>query len=358
MRISILSHATNSFAEIYARGFRDRGHEVQFLSLEDRPLEIRGVEVQVVAPPGFRPRESSTRVPYLAALRPTRKALRSFQPDLLFALFLSSAGIVARLARHPRTVVSAVGSDVYLHRNGALWRSVFRWLAAGTARVHAVSDPLRDVLVDEMHIPESKVFVCPLGIDTADIPTIPFDQRPREGRILVTRGHHKVYDQETVLGALARLKAWGVRAQVTFAHAGAGVERTRRAVEQSGLADRVRFVSGYTLDELPALLADCDVYVSSSLHDGTSTSLLEAQCSGTPVVVSDIPANHAWVRHEREGILFPPGDPEALALSLRRILDDPELGERIGTAGRRIVLVKGERGVLLDRLLEVFASLF
>ncbi|MEE2702455.1 MAG: glycosyltransferase family 4 protein [Myxococcota bacterium] len=357
MRISILSHSSNRFSEIYARSFRDRGHQVQFLSLEDQPLEIEDVEVRIVVPAGFRPLETSARIHYLAAVPRARREIRAFRPDLLFGLYLNSAGLIARLADHPRTIISARGSDVYLHRGKFPWPRVFRWMARGSVRVHAVSEPLRKILVDEMHIPKSKVFVCPLGIDSTRLPEIRFEQRPAEGELLVTRGHGRTHDQQTILEALLRLQSRGVRARVTFAHAGPGVEATRNAAERLGLADQVRFVPGYHQNELPALLTGCDAYVSASLHDGTSSSLLEALCSATPVVVSDIAANRSWIRHGREGLLFPPGDPEALAGSLERVITDPELRRRIGAGGRRIVLEKAERAAHMDQLVEIFSSL-
>ena len=357
MRISILSHTSNRFSEIYACSFRDRGHQVQFLALDDRPLEIDQVEVRGLGPRGFRPDESSARIPYLRAVLPARYALRRFRPDVLFASYLSSAGVVARLAGHPCLVPSAVGTDLYARIDSRLWRGVYRWMFTGSAHVHTVSEHMCSLLVDRLQLPRHKVSVCPLGIDTARFPQAPQKRRPMDGRILVTRGHAKVYDQETVLAGLSQLRASGVPAQVTFAHAGPGVENTRKTVERLGLGNQVRFLSGYTEEELPGLLSDCDVYVSASRHDGTSTSLLEALCSGTPVVVSDIAANRPWVQHDREGLLFTPGSADSLAQNLRRALASTDLRERIGTAGRRAVLEKGERGVHVDRLLEVFATL-
>ena len=357
MRISILSHTSNRFSEIYACSFRDRGHQIQFLALEDDPLEIDQVEVRGIGPKGFRPTHSAARTPYLKAVLPARAALRRFRPDVLFTPYLSSAGVVGRLTGHPRLVPSAVGTDLYARVDSRIWRGVYRWIFAGSAHVHTVSDHMCSLLVDRFGLPIDQVSVCPLGIQTDRFPQAPFNRRPMDGRILVTRGHAETYDQETVVAGLSRLHALGVSARLTFAHAGSGVENTRKAVERLGLGEWVRFLPGYAEEELPGLLSDCDVYVSASRHDGTSTSLLEALCSGTPVVVSDIEANRPWVRHEHEGLLFTPGNADSLAQNLSRALANSKLRERMGTAGRRVVLEKGEHDVHVDRLLEVFASL-
>ena len=51
-----------------------------------------------------------------------------------------------------------------------------------------------------------------------------------------------------------------------------------------------------------------DLYVSPSHVDGSSVSLMEAMASGTPPLVSDIPANREWVREDANGWLFRDGD--------------------------------------------------
>ena len=55
------------------------------------------------------------------------------------------------------------------------------------------------------------------------------------------------------------------------------------------------------------------VYVSTSLADGTSISLLEAMAAGLIPVVSDIDANRPWITHGEDGFFFPAGDSQALA---------------------------------------------
>src|SRR5207244_9134549 len=56
-----------------------------------------------------------------------------------------------------------------------------------------------------------------------------------------------------------------------------------------------------------------DLYVSCSLSDGSSVSLLEAMATGLPVVVSDTPGNREWVVSGKNGWLAPVGDADAFA---------------------------------------------
>jgi len=66
-------------------------------------------------------------------------------------------------------------------------------------------------------------------------------------------------------------------------------------------------------DAISAYFRAVDLYVSCSLSDGSSVSLLEAIATGLPVVVSDTPGNREWVVSGKNGWLAPVGDAEAFA---------------------------------------------
>lgn len=82
------------------------------------------------------------------------------------------------------------------------------------------------------------------------------------------------------------------------------------------------------------LLAAADVWTMPSLREALPMSLLEAMICGTPVVASRVGGIPEAVRDGVEGLLVPPGDVDALADALRRLLTDAELRRRVGEAGR------------------------
>ncbi|HUF84047.1 MAG TPA: glycosyltransferase family 4 protein [Acidimicrobiia bacterium] len=63
--------------------------------------------------------------------------------------------------------------------------------------------------------------------------------------------------------------------------------------------------------------------------------LLEAMAAGVPAVASDIPGYRSVARPDREALIVPPGDPDALRSALRRLLDDAAQRDRLVEAGRR-----------------------
>lgn len=355
MRIAILTHGISPFGHEYARAFAELGHEAEVFSLSACDPSAEGTPTRLVGPPDYRPWERESRLPYLKTILPLRRAVRDTRPDILFALYLTSAGVLACLSGHPHVVPSAQGSDVLDHVDSRLWRRVFRWQARRGCLFHAVSEHLARLLRERVGVPAEKMLVRPVGVDTRRFALVDPSARPGTGQILCTRSHKPVYDQATFVRALARLKERGIRFHVTFAHAFLA-DTTRPLVREAGLEDDVTFLGGYRLAELPALLAKADVYASTSLSDGTSVSLLEAMATGLFPVVTDIPANRPWVEQGRTGYLFPAGDDAALADRLAEALAGADLRARAAPQSRALVVEKGD---LLDgarKLVEAFRA--
>jgi glycosyltransferase involved in cell wall biosynthesis len=78
-----------------------------------------------------------------------------------------------------------------------------------------------------------------------------------------------------------------------------------------------------------------DVVVLPSRSEGLSQALLEAMALGLPVVASRAGGNVELIRHGEDGLLVPPREPPAFGAALMRLLADPALRGRLGTAARR-----------------------
>jgi phosphatidylinositol alpha-mannosyltransferase len=97
---------------------------------------------------------------------------------------------------------------------------------------------------------------------------------------------------------------------------------------------RIELAGRVPSDALPRLLADADIMILPS-RGGESFGLvlLEAMASGAALVATDIPGYRAVARHDREALLVPPDDDQALASAVGRLLDDASLRDRLRAAG-------------------------
>ena len=111
------------------------------------------------------------------------------------------------------------------------------------------------------------------------------------------------------------------------------------AIDRLGIADCVRFVSGFAEDALVDLFGSAQVAVVPSLYEGFSLPAIETLACATPLVATTAGALPEVVGPDGVSALHvPPGDPEALAAAIGRVLDDPELAARLGAAGRARVV--------------------
>jgi glycosyltransferase involved in cell wall biosynthesis len=72
--------------------------------------------------------------------------------------------------------------------------------------------------------------------------------------------------------------------------------------------------------------------------EGVPTTLIEAAASGRAIVATELPGCCTTVHHERNCLLVPPNDAQALAQAVARLSQHPALREKMGAAGRKIVL--------------------
>jgi rhamnosyl/mannosyltransferase len=104
-----------------------------------------------------------------------------------------------------------------------------------------------------------------------------------------------------------------------------------------GVSDRVRFVGDVSDAELQAWYHACDLLVlpSVSRQEAFGMVQLEAMLCGHPVISTSLQTGTSWVnQHERTGLVVKPGDVAELRGALSRLLDDPELRDQFGDAGR------------------------
>jgi glycosyltransferase involved in cell wall biosynthesis len=108
-----------------------------------------------------------------------------------------------------------------------------------------------------------------------------------------------------------------------------------RFIDELGLHDAVTFSGALSDHELGAAMADADVLVMTSLHEGFGVPVLEAMTVGLPVVANRIGALPEVV--DDGGLLVDTTDPSALAGAVGRLRGEPGLKEALAEAARRRV---------------------
>lgn len=274
-----------------------------------------------------------------------------FHAHLSWPLAAKYALMGAVLARLPAVATVQLVPDFHPDRATL---AQLRALSVGMGRYIAVSGQIAGLLVERFGVPASKVEVIynAIRLERFRAPARP-DLRASllgDGRALVLTCAR--LDAQKGLRTL--LQAAVEFPDTTFALAGEGPERA--ALEayagELGVAGRVRFL-GHR-DDIPELLAACDVFALPSLYEGSPVSVLEAMAAGRAVVSSDIGGTNEVVENGRTGVLVAPRDPAALAGALRRVLDEPALRDRLAEQGYARVTREFTAQAMADRVTGVY----
>jgi glycogen(starch) synthase len=136
---------------------------------------------------------------------------------------------------------------------------------------------------------------------------------------------------------------------------GDGPERKalERKSERLSVADRLHFVGFFAHERLPAVLAHADLLVLPSLYEELGTVLLEAMQAALPIVASKTGGIPDVIEDGVNGLLVPPGDPEALARAIDRVLADRKLARRL-SEGVQERAKDYDWEVLAERVLRIY----
>jgi len=110
--------------------------------------------------------------------------------------------------------------------------------------------------------------------------------------------------------------------------------------------------------DMASVYGNCHIVTLPTTYaEGVPTTLLEAAASGRPIVTTDAPGCRNVVKEGYNGYLVPPNDPPALADALLRLIEDAPLRQRMGAAGRQMVLEKFTSSQVNAATLEVYQQL-
>ena len=205
-------------------------------------------------------------------------------------------------------------------------------------RIVTVSESSKADIAAQMGVDRARMTVVPVGVDPTVFRPLPGRLRV-PGRVMVTSSSDvPMKGLVPLLEALAKLRT---ERDVELVVVGRPKEggRVARTIERLGLAPVVRSVSGISDEELAAQYSEAQVAVVPSLYEGFSLPAIEAMACGIPLVATTGGALPEVVGSDGStGLLVEPGDPEALVVGIRRVLQDEVLAARLGEGGRRRVL--------------------
>ncbi|MHB1869837.1 MAG: glycosyltransferase [Steroidobacteraceae bacterium] len=236
---------------------------------------------------------------------------------------------------------TAHAKDIYLSRPAILRRHLHAAEFVATCTAYN-AEYLRRIAP---HLDQERIHLVYHGIDLQNFagaderaPRQPRRQRILAvGRLVPKKGH------EDLIAACAVLRDQGVNFECEIVGSGPLLDSLGAQIGRHNLAERVMLSGPMTHRELIVRYREADLFVLAPRiaedgdRDGIPNVIAEAMAVGVPVVATEVSGIPELVRHGHTGLLAPSRDPQALALQMKRLLDDRQLGTDLARTAREVL---------------------
>jgi glycosyltransferase involved in cell wall biosynthesis len=357
-----------------SRALQELGHEVLIVCARLGGSAPNGFDVPLVELPPEHPAASelppseggggltSPRAVQAAAYASSLPAralpvLREFDPDVLYERYALNGTAGVALAAdlgipHVLEVNAPLVDEELAHRglaSDASARPLERMIVTRAARIVAVSEALKRWLID-LGVEAGRITVLANAVDPRRFER-PAGKREDARRRLGVDGRPVVvfvgtlkpwHDPGILVRALGVLREKNVAPQLLLVGDGPERERLEALARAEGLSSMLTFTGSVAQEQVPAYLAAADVAVAT-YHPDTGRyfsplKLFEYLAAGLPVVAAELGEIPHCVRRGETGLLYPPGDADALADALGTLIADRERAAALGRNGREHVL--------------------
>jgi glycosyltransferase involved in cell wall biosynthesis len=212
-------------------------------------------------------------------------------------------------------------------------------VASQMPRIVVVSEnSIADIHTD-MGVSLDRMRLVPVGVDPELFTPLPHIARKPAHLITTASADVALKGLSYLLEALAKLRT---EREVHLTIIGKAREgASANLIRTLGLEDCITFVSGVSDERIVELYAESELAVVPSLYEGFSLPAIEAMSTGICLVATTGGALPEVTGLDNDTVLScAPGDADGLATAIRRGLDDPELRQRIGNAGRQRVVAR------------------
>ena len=343
MKILYIADSTSIHTKRWVNYFRDGGHDISIITLGKKRETIPGIrhlanfEQFYYGSPTFLP-----------VLFQVRRIVGMEKPDILHGHFVHQYGWLAALSGFHPLVITAWGTDI-LNLPEASRLKVGKYLTQHALKkadlLTGTSEHLRSEMI-RLGARADRVHVIFWGVDIdrfrPDVDSTTLRKKlgiaPEQIVILSNRNHSALYNNDIVIEAMAQVLKSFPQAILVLQNAGGNLEpQLRSLVRKLGIDASVRFLQQFNHEDLPALYAMSQIYVSVPSWDAGPVSLKEAMACGAVPIISDLPGPGEWVTDEVNGKVVPIRRTDKLAWAIIDLLSNPGKRTRFSLTNAELI---------------------
>ena len=252
------------------------------------------------------------------------------------------------LGRHQGHLTSTTSEAI----NAAEW-----WLTYEAQRVICCSGFMVEEVVRSFQLPRDKITMVPNGVEPSRFRATGVTRAGAEAPLIVSWGRLE-YEKgfQTLIAAVARLIPRWAALRCVLVGRGTYSEELRGVARGLGVEQSVQFAGFVSDEELVRLLNEATCAVIPSLYEPFGIVALEALSAGAPLIAAESGGLREVLTGTDAGLVFPPGNADALAAAFERMLTEPGLVEKCQAAGTQLVESKYSWDAIAASTLEVYTD--
>lgn len=367
MKICYLADANSVITEKWVNYFAGKGHEIHVIT---KLIETdwvgegyaHGIRLHPLAKilPRQLPKEGYVNI--LPEFIHIRRLINLIRPDILHAHAISAYAYMAAASGFHPLVMSVWGSDVLLEPKSRFNRFLTRYALKRADLITCNGEHLM-AEATKLGADCNNIKLIYHGVDTAKfspgrskaiLEKLGLTESPV---VISIRKLRPVYHIEMLIRSIPLVLEQIPQVNFVIASDGEQMGDLQRLAASLNVSDAVRFIGWVPPDMLSAYLASSDIYVSTSLSDGTSISLQEAMACELPPVVTDIPANREWIKDGDNGYLVAIDDIRTMAERITGLIANRELREEFGRKSRQTVMDRAELEREMSKMEKLYEGL-
>lgn len=293
-----------------------------------------------------------------------KKLLKANKYDVIntwFAIPSGPTGMYLSKSTKIPNVLTVIGGDIYdpskwysAHRKfNFLLHSTVKQVINSADAVIAISTDVKNRVYQYYNVPK-KIEIIPLAIDEpiyTPVSRTMLNLNEQDFYLITVARLIKRKGLHYLLESLACLQYPDIKLLII----GEGPEQNSLSAlaEKLGIAEKVIFLGPIFGEKKFQYLANSDVFVLPSLHEGLGLVFLEAMSVGLPIIASDAGGQTDFLEHNKTGFLVPIGDVEKLAESIRTLYHNAEQRKQMGIHNKEIV-----RNYFSENIAKKYKNLF
>jgi len=361
LKIFYLTNGENVHDERFLKKMIKEGYEIFLISYsKDKiPKETPGLKKVIHKPlvPSFIPFSIYFNYFPFGFLH-LKYLIWKYKPDILHAGWVQHYGFISALSGFHPLVIIPWGSDILIEPHKSfLHRMLTKYTLNRADMISVDAEFVKDEIIRISGYPDEKIVVFPQGIDQKM-----FYKKENGSGIrkklgwsdkkimIMARTFKPVYGIEYFLSAMTEVVKKVPDVRVLMCGDGPLRDEFKSFLAKNSLSEYFYFAGMVKNDDLPKYYNAADIYVSTSLSDGTSLALLESMACGLPSVVTDVPAILEWVKDGENGFIVPRKNSEVLAEKLIELLKNDAMRREFG---RKNLAIAKERANWDDNFMKL-----